>query len=62
VRAGRTQQRRFRRWLRASLPQAVDVLRDASRDEEKVRLFAEELGIRPNPAMGRLIAGERSKE
>ncbi|GGL21695.1 hypothetical protein Sme01_63450 [Sphaerisporangium melleum] len=46
------------RWLRGSLPRTLDVVRDAPRDERKLRDFASELHAHPSPAMSRLIAGE----
>jgi len=51
---------RLNRWLYGSLPRAVVAFRDANRDPDKIRDLAEELGVHPNPALGRLIAGEAS--
>jgi hypothetical protein len=56
---GVMERRRLDRWLHGSLPRAVDALRQAQRDPEKLRELQEELGTSPNPALGRLIAGER---
>jgi hypothetical protein len=53
------ERRRLDRWLYGTLPRTVEALREARRDPAKLGDFAEELGTRPNPAMGRLIAGER---
>lgn len=55
---GIPERRRLDRWLYRSLPRAVDALREARQDPQKLREFSEELGIRPNPDMGRLMAGE----
>ena len=55
---GVPERRRLDRWLYGSLPRAVEVLREAKQDPQKLRNFSEELGVRPNPDLGRLIAGE----
>ncbi|WP_280140571.1 DUF4062 domain-containing protein [Geodermatophilus africanus] len=55
---GIPERRRLNRWLYGSLPRAVVAFRDANRDPDKIRDLAEELGVQPNPALGRLIAGE----
>jgi hypothetical protein len=52
------QPRRLDRWLQESLPRAAEVLREPSRDPQKLLAFERELGDRANPAMARLIAGE----
>jgi hypothetical protein len=52
------ERRRLARWLNGNLPRALDALRDAALDEDKVRSFAAELGMASEPGMGRLIAGE----
>jgi hypothetical protein len=46
------------RWLHASLPRATDLLKHAKRDDARIREFADELGIKANPTISRLIAGE----
>jgi len=56
---GIPERRRLDRWLHGSLPRTVEALREAKRDPDKLRELAEELGAQANPAMGRLIAGER---
>jgi hypothetical protein len=55
---GVPERRRLDRWLYRSLPGAVEMLREAKQDPEKLRDFSDELGVRPNPDMGRLMAGE----
>jgi hypothetical protein len=55
---GVPERRRLERWLRGSLPRAVETLREPKQDPDKLRDLAEELGRRPNPALGRLVAGE----
>lgn len=53
------ERRRLDRWLRVSLPQTIDVLRDAPRDDEKARRLADRLGRSPHPTgMAGLVAGE----
>jgi uncharacterized protein DUF4062 len=53
------ERRRLDRWLRVSLPQTIDVLRDAPRDDEKVRRLAGRLGRSPDPSgIAGLVAGE----
>ena len=56
---GIPERRRLNRWLHGTLPKAVEALREAKQDPEKLRELAEELGVRVNPAMARLMAGER---
>jgi hypothetical protein len=56
---GVAERHRLNRWLHGSLPHAVDTLRVARQDNDKIREFAEELGTEPTSAMGLLIAGER---
>ena len=55
---GIPERRRLDRWLHRSLPRAVEALREAKQDPQKLREFSEELGIRPSPGLGRLMAGE----
>jgi len=55
---GIPERQRLDRWLYASLPSTIDLLRHAKRDDAKLREFERELGTRANPAMSRLIAGE----
>jgi hypothetical protein len=55
---GVPERRRLDRWLYRSLPRAVEVLREARQDLEKLQEFSEELDRQPNPALGRLMAGE----
>jgi hypothetical protein len=55
---GIPERHRLDRWLHASLPSAMDLLKHAKRDDAKLRQFEVELGTRANPAMSRLIAGE----
>jgi hypothetical protein len=55
---GIPERRRLDRWLYGSLPRAIEVLREARQDPEKLQEFSEELDKRPNPELGRLVAGE----
>jgi hypothetical protein len=59
---GIAERRRLNRWLHSNLPQAVANFRAAHRDVAKIRELEAELGVRANPALGRLIAGECGPE
>lgn len=48
-------ERRLDRWLRTSLPQTLDVYRNARPSADKARRLEAELGTRPTVSMARLI-------